>query len=818
MKGPTSNHHRGIVCLSNNRLDWVPTSKDHLMRAIASRGTRVLYVESMGERSMRLSRHDVRQGLRRLAAIATGRLRAVSDNLWALTPFAFPIHGSRLVRAVNRELLGLQIEQACRRIGITRRAVWVVSPTFGPVASSLRAEAIIYHLVDDFSMAAGAEAELLENLENELLREADVVLAASRPLAEKKASAHPDVRLFPHAVKKEFLDPPSAAMPPGLQGTDRPRALFAGKLAEAVDVDLLDRVAEAMPEVCIAVIGQVMRDIDRRAWQRLTARGNTRFCGQVPHSDLPAWFAACDVLLLPFRPGGHMDFAEPVILYEYLASGRPIVSTDFPAARQFGDLVTRADSPEAFVRAVRAALGDPPGRSRARRAAVSSMTWDARASEALAVIQEADDRRRQSADRRRSNRPGRVLYVSYDGMVEEGVPRSAVVAMLKNLPAEKFDVRLISFERPGYLAQRQKIRQLEQVLNRGRFRWVRLRKYLKERHSLLRFVADAARLAGATLWYALWDNPDIIHARSYVPGAAALLAKVLLGKAFIFDIRGLLPEEGVMDSGWPEGGLTCRSLRWLERRLLAAADSLVVVSVPFRREIAGRPGVGSVPVVIPNSFDADLFWYDPARRTRLREMCGLNGQFLMVFVGGGHKPSESPAAMAEAFAHVLARRQEARLLALSPYGAPQLVKRLEELNVPADTFRVSSCPHEKVPDFLRMADLGLCLIAQTPAKRVSSPVKFPEYLACGLPVLVSKGIGDTGQAIGDSGLGEVADLSAAGDLERTVDRAVARITAEGGELKARCAEFASQRLSWSRNAGRYAEIYSELIRTRRASR
>ena len=818
MRDPTSNHHRGIVCLSNNRLDWVPTSKDHLMRAIASRGAKVLYVESIGERSIHLSRHDVREGLRRLATIAAGRLRAVGDNLWALTPFAFPIHGSRLMRAVNRELLRLQIEQACRRIGMTRRAVWVVSPVFGPVAPTLHAEAIIYHLVDDFSMAAGADAELLTHLETELLGQADVVLAASKPLADKKATAHPDVRLFPHAVKKEFLDPPAAATPAELRGTGRPRVLFAGKLADVVDVELLDRLAAALPEVCIAVIGQVMRDTDRQAWNRLVARPNARFCGQVPHSDLPAWFASCDVLLLPFHPGGHMDFAEPVVLYEYLASGRPIVATDFPAARQFGDLVTTAGSPEAFVRGVRAALENPPERSRARRAAVSKMTWQVRASTALAVIAEAAQRRRKLTDRRRDERPGRVLYVSYDGMVEEGVPRSAVVAMLKNLPAGKFDVRLVSFERQSYLAQRQKIRQLEKVLNHGRFRWVRQRKYLREQHSLLRFAADAARLAGVTLWYALWDNPDIIHARSYVPAAAALVAKVLLGKAFIFDIRGLLPEEGVMDSGWPEGGLAYRSLRWIERRLLATADSLVVVSAPFRREIAGRPGVETVPVVIPNSFDPDLFWYDPAERKRLRQERGLNGQFLMVFVVGGHKPSESPEAMAEAFAHVLARRKKARLLALSPYGAPQLARRLEELNVPPDTFRVSSCPHEMVPDFLRMADLGLCLIAQTPAKGVSSPVKFPEYLACGLPVLVSKGIGDTEQAVRRAGLGEVADLSVAGDLERTIDRAVARVTSEGEALKARCAEFASQQLSWSHNAGRYAEIYSELIRTRRASR
>jgi glycosyltransferase involved in cell wall biosynthesis len=371
---------RDIVCFAN---DWSgdPLSKKHVMQRLARRN-RILWVNSLGNRRPRATAHDLRRIFDKLKRFAGG-LYQVDEHIHVLSPLAVPSYRSPLMRRLNQLVVGTTVRAAMKQLGFRRPLLYTFVPASAWVVDQLGCEQVVYHCVDEFSQFDGAGQEIAE-LERDLIRKSDLVITCSTPLAQAKSLLHPNTVLVRHGVDCELfaraLDP-ATPIPADIAALPRPIIGFYGLLAEWVDLEAMQRVAQAFPQGSLAIVGDI-NNADRSRLARLHACPNVHFFGHRPYEALPGYCKAFDVALLPFVKNHLTESASPLKLREYLAAGLPVVATDIPEAAALAELVPNgvflASSSEAFVEGVKWALHAGPGPSRARSEAMSQESWDAK--------------------------------------------------------------------------------------------------------------------------------------------------------------------------------------------------------------------------------------------------------------------------------------------------------------------------------------------------------------------------------------------------------------------------------------------------------
>jgi glycosyltransferase involved in cell wall biosynthesis len=238
------------------------------------------------------------------------------------------------------------------------------------------------------------------------------------------------------------------------------------------------------------------------------------------------------------------------------------------------------------------------------------------------------------------------------------------------------------------------------------------------------------------------EKIDVLHGRSTVGAAIGAMAKRLTSARLIFDIRGFLAEEYADSGNWSEGGLLYRLTKAAERCLYRAADGFVVLTERARQTLFPNGTSGKPIEVIPCCVDPARFAAAALRdRDDLRRELGLTGREVFVYAGalGGYYLIRETVELLAA-----ARDRDARVFALVlTQGSPgPVTAELQRLGFSTDDYRVMQVAPDDVPAYLRAADVALALIRPSFARRAMSPTKFAEYLASGLPILASAGIGD----------------------------------------------------------------------------
>ncbi|HEV2915230.1 MAG TPA: glycosyltransferase [Pyrinomonadaceae bacterium] len=368
----TSLRGRDILCFSH---DWSgdPLSKTHLMRALA-RDNRVLWVNSIGYRRPTASKADITRAFKKLAA-ATQAITEPEKNIFVLNPLAIPAYGNPRIRDINRRLLRFQVRRAMRRLGFKRPLNWVFNPAAAVIAGELDEELLIYYCVDEYTAFSGVSSQSLAELEESLLRRADLVIVSADLLYQSKSRINPHTHLVRHGVDyrhfRRALDA-ETVVPEELARLPRPVIGFFGLIADWVDLDLMAHVARSFPNASLVLVGKASTDTS--ALERLP---NVHFLGRKPYSELPGYCKGFDVALMPFRINELTLNANPLKVREYLAAGLQVVSTPIPEVEVLG-LCRIASGPEAFVREIEAALAESPGPSAERSEAVRNESWESR--------------------------------------------------------------------------------------------------------------------------------------------------------------------------------------------------------------------------------------------------------------------------------------------------------------------------------------------------------------------------------------------------------------------------------------------------------
>ena len=233
---------------------------------------------------------------------------------------------------------------------------WYYTPRMLTFSRDIDPTVTVFDAMDELSKFKFAPAKLLE-LEQELIDRADVVFTGGSSLYEAKKDRHDNVHCFPSSVDRaHFCKARARQFDPGDQeDLPKPRLGFYGVIDERFDVDLLAKVAEMRPNWSFVMVGPVVKIAE----EDLPKRPNIHYLGGKTYDQLPAYLSGWDVALMPFAMNESTQFISPTKTPEYLAGGKPVVSTPIKdVVRHYGHLegVKIASTAEEFVEACDAAL------------------------------------------------------------------------------------------------------------------------------------------------------------------------------------------------------------------------------------------------------------------------------------------------------------------------------------------------------------------------------------------------------------------------------------------------------------------------------
>ena len=325
-----------LVCLSHLRWDFVYQRPQHLLSRFAKH-TRLFFVEEPYFDNPQESWLEVAPR---------------EDNLQLVIPHLAQGLSPEQIEIVQRQLL----DKFFAEQGLQRYIFWYYTPMSLGFTNHFSPVLTVYDCMDELSAFKNAPTRLKE-LEQELFKKANLVFTGGQSLYESKEKQHPRVYAFPSSIDKAHFGQARQNLP---QPADQaiiaePRIGFFGVIDERADLELLSAVADARPDWQLIMIGPVVK-IDPAD---LPQRPNLHYLGGKSYKELPAYLSGWQVATLPFAINESTRFISPTKTPEYLAAGKPVVSTPIQdVVRPYGEqnLVHIASTPPEFVAAIEKAL------------------------------------------------------------------------------------------------------------------------------------------------------------------------------------------------------------------------------------------------------------------------------------------------------------------------------------------------------------------------------------------------------------------------------------------------------------------------------
>lgn len=354
-----------LLCFSHLRWNFVFQRPQHLLSRAARTMRVVFWEEAVVGEAPGLDRETTAEGVE----VVRPRIP----------------HGADPV-AAERALLDTYL----RAHPMPEAVLWYYTPRALAFSGHLIGAPTVYDCMDELSAFQGADPAL-PGWEQAVMRRAALVFTGGYSLYDAKKAHHPAVHAFPSGVDVAHFRPARGALPEldAQRAIPRPRAGFYGVLDERFDAALLDAVAQLRPDVQFVMVGPIVK-IDPASLPR---RLNIHYPGPARYDELPNLLAHWDVALMPFALNEATRYISPTKTPEYLAAGRPVVSTPITdVVRQYGGTagVQIAGDPASFVAAIDRALALVPGdwQPEADRL-LAGMSWDSIWDRMHAMIAEA---------------------------------------------------------------------------------------------------------------------------------------------------------------------------------------------------------------------------------------------------------------------------------------------------------------------------------------------------------------------------------------------------------------------------------------------
>ena len=329
-----------------------------IAQELGRRGHRVLFVEvARALHSLISDPAGTRRALKRL-----GHLREVAPGVIAFTPWpVLPIYYSPLMNAINQRLMALYVRHALRKLGWRVDVLWTYWPNSALILGRLKERAAVYHCADDMAAVRYpfVRQGTIRAMEARLCASVDVIFARTPAIAADRARWNANTVLLAGGIDPVRFDPVRvSASPDPLAAIPRPRAGFIGTLDDRFDEKLIIACAERLPHVHWVFVGPMKAH--RASFEELSRLRNVHLLPPCPHHEVPLYIHGFDVGLIPYWLNEYTRAVAPIKLYEYLAMGKPVVSTPLPYVMREAAHVRLASDVDSFAKAVEEALAHPP--------------------------------------------------------------------------------------------------------------------------------------------------------------------------------------------------------------------------------------------------------------------------------------------------------------------------------------------------------------------------------------------------------------------------------------------------------------------------
>src|SRR5262249_41853101 len=284
---------------------------------------------------------------------------------------------------------------------------------------------------------------------------------------------------------------------------------------------------------------------------------------------------------------------------------------------------------------------------------------------------------------------------------------------------------------------------------------------------------------------------------------------------FLYDADARLSQEYVDNGHWSQDSRAFRVTAWVEAQSRQSADEIITLSENLRRDFIQEFNVSAPITVIPCCVDVELFRFDPEARKANRNELQVQDEKLLIYVGKTG-PRYLVEEMIEFFKVFKGQSGAAKLLIVSNEEAQNFQRLADKRGLSKADYVVRQSPREKVISYLSAADAGLAFIRSAICERGSSTIKIGEYLATGLPVLITENIGDYSELIERERLGVVLKGHMIADYQQSAEQFLSLLN-EGDSVKARCRRAAETNLSLKDIAtARYDGVYQRLMQKGKA--
>lgn len=375
-----------IVCLATSPWYPIPTRKQQVMSRI--KDAEILYFDPSATVIAPLKDKSAKP----LMTAYRSEGVKVQDNIsvYSLPPVLPFFYKNRAINRANQAKIAKFIRAKMKEHGFENPILWVYSPVCADLVDKIPHSALIYDCVDRHSAYGGLmNPKLVDAMEMDLARAADVVFATAKPLAERLETANKNTFFIPNGANFErfFEASKPQNVPEDMAQLQHPIFGFVGALQPCIEYGFAAAAAKARPDWNFVFIGGEKPGADLSALKKLP---NVHFLGLKPNEQLPQYIAHFDACLNLFADNELSRDVSPLKFYEYLATGKPLVSTPQPEqVMQYAPIMQIARSEEEFISCCEQSLHDnTPERCALRIEEGRKCSWDSRVAQMEEILRE----------------------------------------------------------------------------------------------------------------------------------------------------------------------------------------------------------------------------------------------------------------------------------------------------------------------------------------------------------------------------------------------------------------------------------------------
>ena len=363
------------------------TNKQHVAIELARRGHKVLYIDSLGLRAPGLNKKDISRIFKRIGK-AIKPPRKVRDNIWVWSPITLPWNKYRIIRIFNKFYLSFFIKIWLKILRFNSPWLWTYNPLTTEFIKPNAYSKVIYHCVDEIKAQPGMPIDILEREEKTLLKSADVVFVTAPQLMQNRIKWNKNIHYFSNVADFSHFNKALTENYEKPSELSKPILGFIGAVSGyKVDFNLLSFIAENRPDYNIVVIGLVGEGDPNTDVNILTRHKNIHLIGPKPYNALPQYLKFFDIALLPNNLNEYTDNMFPMKFFEYLAAGKPIVSVNLPALKDFTHIAKISCDKLDFLRSIDAVLRGDIVSLEERLKVAEEYTYQSRTDKMMRIIE-----------------------------------------------------------------------------------------------------------------------------------------------------------------------------------------------------------------------------------------------------------------------------------------------------------------------------------------------------------------------------------------------------------------------------------------------